>query len=249
MLDSKLRSRVEKMIALAEDAANENEAAVAMAKAQQILLAHNLTLAAFETEAGENAPPAETIEAPFVVDFEQGAAWRTLLLNAVAKGSLCYTVDIQTQVNRGAKRSYVFGTPSNVEDVITMYDWLSDQAERLAHETAETRKRQHLEAYGETLRDTRGFKSSFHAGFQNTVRSRLDASRQDFDRTEQTQALVVVEQDAKAAAHSHFDGKLRTGRARHTANVEGYRAGMAAGNAASMNRPAALGAGPRQLKG
>jgi hypothetical protein len=239
MLDAKLRSRVEKMIALAEDAANENEAAVAMAKAQQILLAHNLSLASFEVTAGDSSA-AEPIERPYVVDFEQGAAWRTLLLDTIARGNLCYTV-------KSRKRSYVFGTPGNVEDVLVMFDWLAEQAQRLAHETAEARKRQHLEAYGERLRDARGFKNSFHSGFQHTIRERLDDSRQDFDRQEQTQALVVVEQDAKAAAYSHFDGKLRKGRTRHASNVEGYRAGMAAGNATSMNRPRTLAAGPRQL--
>jgi hypothetical protein len=240
-LDNKLRSRVEKMLALADDAANENEAAVAMSKAQQILLAHNLTLATF-AETAPDAPQTETIAQPYVVDFEQGATWRLRLLHTVAIGNLCYLIG-------GGKRAYVFGTAGNVEDVLIMFDWLSEQAQRLAHETAETRKAQHLESYGEKLRDTRGFKNSFHAGFQATIRKRLDDSRGDFDHREQSTALVVVEQDAEAAGRAHFGGKLRKGRSRHVANREGYRAGMAAGSGASMSQPRALSAGPRQLRG
>lgn len=241
MIDSRLQSKVMKMIAIAEDAANEHEAAVAVAKAQEILLAHNLTMETFQPDQPDT--PTEAIKDPFKMDIDSGFTWRSSLIGVIARGNLCYLAQ-----SRNEKLVYLFGTASNIRDVMAMYDWLTEQAERLAHETAEDRKREYLDAFGEKPRDTRSFKTSFHQGFASAIQTRLMESRAAFDRAEQsTQALTVIEKDAEGAAHAYFPSLGKTRRSR-SSNREGYSAGRSAGASTNMARTGVLSGGPRQLR-
>jgi hypothetical protein len=242
---AKLQSRVTKMMALAEDAANEHEAAVAIAKAQEILLTHNLTMEMFQPDQPD--APAGAVKDPFTIDIDSGYTWRATLLNAVATGNLCFVL-----TSRSKKLVYLFGTASNIKDVMAMYDWLAEQGERLVHESAEERKREHLDTYGVKSRDTRSFKTSFRHGFASAIQKRLKESRATFDRNDgSTQALTVIEKDAETAAQAYVrrnGASIGSSRGSRSSNREGYSAGRSAGESTNMARTNALGAGSRQLK-
>lgn len=236
-MNESLREKVSRMLALADDATNEHEAAVALEKAQRILLEHNMTLHAFKSAGA----PAEESGRVFEFDIDKGGPWRASLLGTIARASLCEVV--QDGSGRAARHVYVFGTGSNVGAVVAMYDWIGEQIERLAHEAARARTREHRSYYGTAPRDTRSFKTSFYRSATVSIGKRLREARQSVEATDTTRALVVVAGQAALDRDRRFP-RLTSVRRSATGNRDGMAAGRAAGAGMALNRPAALASRP-----
>ncbi len=241
-MDTRIREKVGAMLALADDAANEHEAATALAMAQKLLLEHNMSLHAFRAEDA----PAQTAK-PFELDIAAGGAWRVQLLGAVAVGNLCTVVQGKGEGGRASKHAWVFGAPVNVGLVVQVYDWLGETLERLAHEQSQERIAAYRELYGIGPRDTRSFKTSFYQSAVMQIAKRLQDALHEAQSTDQTRALVVVGDQARKDASAHFGGRLRPARRANSSNSDGRAAGRETGQGMNLSRPAAVTSGARRL--
>jgi Protein of unknown function (DUF2786) len=151
MIDiSKIVDRVRKLLALANNNANEKEAASAAARATALLAEHNLTMAQVES-AGDDARISNEFET---------RNWSREMCHALAKLNFCkswYECE-----RRGYDSVTILGTQANVATTAVMLDYLVQTAVRLAKEQCATElDRQH-----------------FRKGFSARIAERLDELRE-----------------------------------------------------------------------
>lgn len=123
-------SRIRKLLALSRDAgATEAEAAVAAAKVQELLLTHNLEMAALDqAPSSDRAKEAHTKAAMY--KYQQD------LMAALAANNFCRHWINEERVHsngkiRNAKRHYLLGRRVNIMTTQMTYDYLVDTMDRL----------------------------------------------------------------------------------------------------------------------
>src|SRR5215471_536800 len=180
--------RIRKLLRLARDkGASENEAAVAMAKAQKLMLEHDISNV--EEKVEEVAVRGDWRDAD--VDDK----WVNLLSQAAAKLYNCRTV------KRGMMGKYqvqFVGKPSNVLVAADTFEWLMEQVQALYKQGLRTFKSQ---MGGSLAQSTRGdFRRSFKEACALRVFHRageiVAASR---NQIPDHMALVVIDQSLAAA--------------------------------------------------
>ena len=213
---------IRQLFTLAEhETANEHEAAVALEKAQALLLKHNLTRGAVDTQDTAHAPEGiGKVE----VHEDAGYSWRRSLLNIIAKNNLCTVIG---QPDR--KIANLFGSQSNVRSVLEMYYWILAQLPRLASLAYKD-----YEGY----ENKRTFNAGFYRGATNTISQRLGKPMDAF-RAGNGRSLVLVN-DARlaAAVKSVFPYTVRS-RSRTTIG-DGYYHGQQAGHEVTFGRSPGL---------
>ena len=223
--------RVKKLLALSSSQ-NPHEAALAAAKAQELLFKHNLSLAMVEAEL-----PGDR-HARYISDrFDSGGwmDWRRRLLAAVARNNFCRGVSYE-----GTRDVGIVGEPHNVLVVKHLYAFLVRELIRLAEAAAAGEPG--LDAEG-----ARAWKRSFFLGAVRTIAQRLATQRaHDAAANPQSTALVLrKDQELDEAYQQHFPNlrredeesprrRERTARPRST---DGYRAGVRAGKTIPLNLP------------
>jgi hypothetical protein len=228
--------RIKKLLALSSSQ-NPHEAALAAAKAQELLFRHNLSLAMVEAalEGGSSA---------YVSDrFDSGGwmHWRRRLLAAVARNNFCRGVSYQQTRDVG-----IVGEPHNVTVVKHLYAFLVREVMRLADLGAK-------EQHGLDEEESRAWKRSFYLGAVRTIAQRLATQRQrDISADPQAAALVVrKDQELDEAYREHFptaqsnedDEEGAPAPARQDRGpsrprrTDGYRAGVLAGRTIPLNLP------------
>lgn len=150
---------IKKCLALSKSP-NENEAALAMAKAQELLLKYNLDMAAIKTTDNEQYTPAESTMINEIVDFSDYSTWQATLLNAISIRNFCKVIRISRQ------EYHILGTRANVRSVEAMYNWVEPQITRLILQSGYKR----------------GEKSAYAYGIINTIGKRLDESMIEYKR-------------------------------------------------------------------
>lgn len=136
-------NKVEKLLALGTSS-NEHEAALAVAKAQEILLAHGLEM---EQVTGRKANRSDVIEAEAFDVFERGKTtkWRMDVLATVARTSGVWIargyrserIETKGKVRYAQMRTaYFIGLPADVEMAGYAYSFLIGEVERLAQAEA-----------------------------------------------------------------------------------------------------------------
>ena len=168
-MESTVTEKIRKLLAMAEhENSNENEAAVAMQKAQELLLRHNLSRADIKT--GDNG----TAQAPGIgkLDITEavGFAWKRHLLHTLAVNNLCQTVGSPSE-----NTSHVFGTFENVKGVVEMYAWLAPELERIAMKS--------WQAYrddGTGRESVKTWKKGFFMGATRSIGEKLRESMEKF---------------------------------------------------------------------
>lgn len=231
---NRIVDRVKKLLALSASA-NPHEAALAAAKAQELLFRHNLSLATVEAELVDGQGSA------YVSDrFDSGGwmDWRRRLLAAVARNNFCRGVSYQ-----GTRDVGIVGEPHNVLVVKHLYAFLVREVLRLADLEA-------AEQPDLTPDDARAWKRSFYQGAVRTIAGRLADQRQrDVASDHRAMALVVrKDQELDEAYRQHFPGapqpqpdepapdRSRRQR-RKPRSTDGYRAGIRAGQRIPLNLP------------
>jgi len=179
MSKEKIIDRIRKLLALADTArnANEHEAAQAAAKVSALLFEHNLSQAEIEVkEEADTTVDREDIE---IRSSATMVKWRQVLLHGIAKTHFCQAIRI---TRHQPPKTVLYGSPSNIEVVKYLYDYLVGEIERF------------YESYRRDVGHRRG-KANYCLGMVTTVRTRL---KEEFDRmtvqTDQTRALVVTSQ-------------------------------------------------------
>lgn len=121
---------IHKLLALARDGgATESEAERAMAKAQELMAEHNLSMATLEAKGGAKEGRVRNQESENLL-----YAWKRELLERIAKVNFCHIAIIYktNRANQQIGGGYeVIGRESNVAAVRNMFDYLLQTVERL----------------------------------------------------------------------------------------------------------------------
>lgn len=237
-----------------DNGCTEAEAASALEKAQELLLRHNLT----EQQVRAQADGTEALRQRVGmqdVDVAAGFKWRASLLAAIARTNLCRVV-LSDEGDRGTV--HVFGKQDNVRVVLDMWQWVTDQLERLGF-VALRDYMQPPQQGGWDFNDDgsvtrkpwrpKGDESEylFLAGFYRAavkrIEYRLESAMRRFEReSEQTRALVVVSGREVGDAVRRVFPRLGTWSGMPNQGRDGMKAGAAAGDRVKLTRDPALNA-------
>lgn len=235
-------AKVAKLLRLAQSD-NPHEAALAAARAQEIMDRYKLTGAALDLEGkpAEDNERAQVFQAPLFDGGSQVATWIARLAVHVARANQC-------QVFMRSGTLQLVGRPSDAETVRYLFAYLRNEVDRLA------------------ARDARGngrtWANNFRIGCVETIAEALQAQRKATVAAVQAEAatpsaLVLVSQSlARLERHDRETEAvmkglgLRRGSARRSSYDHGAReAGRAAGREVSVSTRGGLRAGYRQLAG
>lgn len=210
-IDPAIVSRVKKLLALARDGgASEAEANLAMQRAQEVMLANNLSIAQVDASGTGGA------EARLKDGLKKKASfhWQRELMAEIAKSCFCH-LDVTTErraIRYGATRELhtgyeLIGRVSNVTTAKQMYEYLLHTIERLRSD------------YGGTPRDGALFVEGLAFRLRDRVRDRhARALREQREKAKAqaasastANALVVILEDY-AVAERELNEDLRDGR-------------------------------------
>jgi hypothetical protein len=142
-INDKIVRKIQLLLNLGNKATNENEAALAMGRAQELLAKYNLdmaTIKAAEVEGG-TAPQKEKREQT-KIDRSAMYKWQRDLCRSIAEANYCWywvaeMLEDEERVSAGksyrhkVKRHMILGKESNVAAVMCMYGWLAELIEDL----------------------------------------------------------------------------------------------------------------------
>jgi hypothetical protein len=141
-LDPKLMARLQKILALADNNPNEAEAEAAMAKAQELMAEHNLTMSMVVSAGGAESETRLKSEVKLSHGNGRGAMYQYQrdLMAAIAEANFCFhlirTVGREfnystSRWSAGKKMHVLIGRESNVVSATLMFDYLNETMERL----------------------------------------------------------------------------------------------------------------------
>ncbi|KKN33846.1 hypothetical protein LCGC14_0799800 [marine sediment metagenome] len=238
MPSSSVEEKIRALLRLANDAgASEHEASLAMERAHELLLKHNLDM--MEVEAGEDDEVQQVVEEEF--DYRYADRWRPSLVNVVAKHNYCRVIN---RSKRGSLQ--VIGRTHNVVATKEMSRWLMGQVADL------TRERWGIEANVlEQTGDTReqDWKDGFAYGIITRLKERLaEQKAMEEGRDSNVRALVV---DLSSETNSFINRAYPGGLTSRTVRFDGaaYNVGVRAADGVSISPEGRQVGGERKLIG
>jgi hypothetical protein len=229
-ISESIMTKIKALLAMAEHAnSNPNEAALALERAQALLLAHNLTRADIQTADKSTPVGIGQIDGVETAGF----TWKSRLLYTIAKSNLC-TVVVSGSVNTW----HLFGQYDNVKSVLTMYQWVSHQLEMMAVKD--------WAIYHESggYEHVKTWKAGFFEGANSAIRDRLDKPFQAFADGNGRALVVQSKEMLNAATHKVFP-RLVTRHIAGSRSSDGRASGRVAGQNVSMTPQTKLGHGLR----
>lgn len=223
--------RVQALLAKAERTEFPQEAEALLAKAQDLMARHAISEAMLQARQARSGGPAETVTSlRVVVDAPYAGAKRTLL-GAVAAANGCRTVYLAGAAG-GGQPCQVFGHPSDLVNVETLFASLSLQAVRA------------MVAAPVPPGDTpRRFRHAFLLAYAARVGQRLreagEAARAEAraEATHGSEVAVVLARRDDAVDRALRDAHPRTRSARSTASSgAGWRSGRSAADRAGLGQ-------------
>jgi len=215
MVDESILDKIKALLAMAEHPnSNEHEAAIALEKAQELLLQYNLTRDDIQSESGirfHGIGMASGIE-------RHGFPWKRNIMNVIAKSTLCRVI-----INRSFKKWTLFGTEPNVKATLEMYRWVVIQLDDIAMNSFAMYKRRGGYEHGRT------WKISFFAGACIAIEDRLKKPFVEF-AAGSGKELVVLNNKALDEAVNKVFPKLSNIRSGQALSRDGFTAGKSAGN-------------------
>ena len=215
MIDTTVLTKIKKLLALSTSS-NPNKAALAAAKAQELLMQHNLTMSQVETHGSES----QYCEA-FVKTGSR--VWRRLLLTAIAQNNFCEVI-----YDPRIKSAALIGEPHNQEVVTYLHNYLVGQLEPMA-----------ATAYklSLTTMHAKSWLDSFYVGAVNAIYERLVAQKNEMAAASNACKSLVVVKDAKLqAAVRKFYPSIKTGQAKRIRSSNGYHEGVEAGKRVALSK-------------
>lgn len=132
-MDDKILSRIQKLLALANDkGATEAEAALALEKAYAILAEHNLTMDAVQGKGGHVGEKRKEQQ----TSTNWSEKYYTEVWYTVCQLNACFFSYWRPDSRKRETKMYVFGRESNVVLTTTMADYLCQTMRRLSREAA-----------------------------------------------------------------------------------------------------------------
>ncbi len=227
-------NRIKALLSMAEHPnSNENEAAIAMEKAQAMLLEYNLTIASIKTEEIID----EAVQ-KFDVHSEHGFVWKSRLLNIIAKSNLCYVI-----VTPNLKMAYLFGKKTNVNITMDMFVWVKEQLESISLRKFTAYKTSGGKEHGKT------WKTSFFYGATNVINSRLQKPIEEFSNGSGYSIVLANDNAIQTVVHSVFPSIRQGVNRKINLSNSGYSAGKEAGVNIKFARTGTLPGGSRLALG
>lgn len=189
--------KIRRVLALTHST-NEGEAQNAMAKLQDMLVEHNLTIAEIESRGAKKKADIKRKE------FDLGKAafkWKLDLASTIADHYFCVPL-----VDSRTKTVEFLGRPENVESLHMLYDWIMDQIKAIS----KTEREKHQRETGEHI-DPLRWQINFGQGAVNRLYYRLEDIRRQMSST--VTALVISHRSeisdwAEEALGRRFDGQM-----------------------------------------
>ena len=201
---------IKKLLALSKSP-NEHEAALALSKAQELLLKHNIDMAEIKTD--QTGPNLEVEMLNESVDFDHYQAWQGTLLNCIAKRNFCHCVQAHGLVQ-------ILGRKANVRVIVELYNWVEPQIIRMAKESGYKA----------------GEKNAYIMGLLKTLAAKLDEQRAEFHEANPTsRALVANVQSDSDDWFKKCYPRTQKGRSVRLTDVGAYEHGKVDGNGLSVN--------------
>lgn len=228
--ESPVLNRVRKLLAMAGNAGNENEAAIAATQAARLMAEHNLTEASL-VASGQAARVAEDISDEAILRARRASQWKGIVAYAVALSYGC-----KQYWNGGSIK--IFGRVSAVQATSYTCQYLWNEIERLCDAAWEK------SGLTPSKSTTKSWKNSFRVGAASAVAYRLStdtvtrvtqvdvAVKPSTENTVSSQALMIIDQDAEEVdaayaerAKSFKGNKKFSGYSRRDAYGQGAAAG------------------------
>jgi len=212
--NGKIVDKIRKMLRLARDAgATEAEAALAMAKAQQMMLQYNI-------DNVEEVTEQAAVKGDWH-NFEVDKTWQRMLTQAIAEMFNCRVV---WAGNNGSVQ--FVGKPSNVLVAIETLQWVNDQMQDL-YKAARRADRVRFGSF--TKAQSKEYRLTFKEGCCRRIRQRVaEITAHERSKMPTGTALIVIDQ-ALAAADELLKG-VKKARARTMHLGLGTTAGRMAGD-------------------
>jgi hypothetical protein len=217
MVDQKIQDTIAALLAKARGTDNENEAAIFMAKAQELLARHNLDEAQLRgRDAKSNEPVGEHRYRDSV------AKWRSVIAQGCAKLYFC------SCLTWGKEFRFV-GKAHNAEVAISMTDWLCAVVKRMAREYSSDRKTQGEFYYGAAMRLYQRLVALYQE--QNPVAPTAKSNTSD------GRAMVLLYTNEEAEVKGYLSQyNLRTRKSKGSRYTGASAAGAAAANGIQLNK-------------
>ena len=219
---------IKRLLALSKSS-NVNEAALAMAKAQELLTKYNLEQAQIEAAMSEAQRQQRYDKSTHSVGGTKAEwQWRKHLLNVLAstnfRESIGYT---------GEGRVALVGQPHNVEVVVYLYDYLVGELKRIAKDDYKRDRRTPFT--GVAGMGLAAYTRAFMYGAAQAIHARLAKQSSEAQRTDSATMALVVQSDAdlKAAVTRYFPS-LKYRKAQPV-NRAAYESGQRAGQTVAIN--------------
>lgn len=228
--ESPVLNRVRKLLAMAGNAGNENEAAVAATQAARLMAEHNLTEACL-VATGQSARVAEDITDEAILKARRASQWKGIVAYAVALSYGC------KQYWHGGSIK-IFGRVSAVQATSYTCQYLWNEIERLCDAAWEK------STLTPSKSTTKSWKNSFRVGAASAVAYRLSTDtvvritqvdipvEPGTESAISSQALMIIDQDAEEVDEAYktrsatFTGQKRfSGYSRRDAYGQGAAAG------------------------
>ena len=234
---TEIAAKIRKLLALADGAGTEAEAANAAARAAALM-------AQYQIEQADVDELVRDAEDPMVrVDTESSgrfAGWRKQLAGGIAAGCGCSVILVRSR-SKGETILSFFGRTSDVQSAVYMFGALSTEIERLAKRNAAGCGAAYVNAY--------------KLGAAITIARRLRAQREEtIEQAREagvSSAALVKVNDSCALAHKFAEktiGKIGpVGTPSRYSSGGGFQAGQRDGRNVSLGGGAALGKGQRAL--
>jgi hypothetical protein len=233
LTQTEIAAKIRKLLALADGAGTEAEAANAAARAAALM-------AQYQIEQADVDALVQDAENPMLhVDVESSGrvmGWRKRLASGIAYACGCSVITVRGNLTR----LRLFGRKSDVETGTYMYAALVNEIERLGKRNASGRGA--------------GYANSYKFGVADAIDDRLRAQRDSTIAQARADganlaALVKVE-SSSTLAHEYAEtqlGKIGNGRPSAVSSNGGYGAGQRDGRDVKLGGGAALGKGQRAI--
>lgn len=215
MADSrtKILEKIEKLLALAGNNPNENEAMDAALKAQELMAKYNIELADVEGPGKSETIVMETYAPKANCHYVR--KWRYNLASIVAKNFCCKTYVINSET------TVFYGYEKDAKIAVEVFKFLFETGNKLAN-------RYYLKCKKEG-RETKGVLNTYLVGFCDGIKEALDKQC--------TALMIVIPKEVEEAYAEHSKGfGTMTNNLRMSSDSRAYSEGKTEGRSAASSR-------------
>lgn len=227
-MDAQTLDKLQKIIALMDNAGTTGEAEAAAMAMNRLLIKHNVSEAEVRARQGKEAAPEIIVRRHNVGKARTfGLTWKLTLLNVLCKHNLCQLA----RIGDAGGNCWLVGSSANVDYVLNMFDHLAAVFTALARQA-----HNHQPKYGRT--NWVKFLNNFMLGAASGLHTKFMEDRKvQIKEDERVNALVDVNDAAVAKTVNDLFGRLSAGARILPSDSNGWSQGYAAGRNYQESKP------------